>query len=97
MKETLSPERETEPPRVAAPVVLGLVGLTLAHGATLASGLRRVQATSHDARLIGYLLEHAWLWLRGAPGHRDFWSAPFYYPARGVVAFSDALLTAAPP
>jgi hypothetical protein len=82
---------------LALPLALGAAGLGLAHGPMVASGLRRVQAASHDGRLVHYLLEHSWLWLRGAPAHRDFWSPPFYYPARGVAAYSDALVAAAPP
>ncbi|GIW88153.1 MAG: hypothetical protein KatS3mg108_2477 [Isosphaeraceae bacterium] len=63
----------------------------------LASGLVRVQATPHDARLIEYLWEHTWRWLCRKPGHREFWSAAFYDLAPGVVAYSDALITEAPP
>jgi hypothetical protein len=62
----------------------------------LFSGLRRVQIRHEDPRLINYLLEHGYLWLRGHPLHRDLWSPPFFYPAKGVLAYSDTLLGAAP-
>jgi hypothetical protein len=62
----------------------------------LFSGFRRVQIRHEDPRLINYLLEHGYLWLRGHALHRDLWSPPFFYPAKGVLAYSDTLLGAAP-
>jgi hypothetical protein len=78
------------------PAALGLVGIVFANHPMLFSGFRRVQIRHEDPRLINYLLEHGYLWLRGHALHRDLWSPPFFYPARGVLAYSDTLLGTAP-
>jgi hypothetical protein len=62
----------------------------------LLSGFGRIQVARDDTRLIHYLLEHGYLWATGAPGHRDFWTAPFFYPLRNNIAYSDALLSFGP-
>lgn len=49
-----------------------------------------------DGRLNHYFLEHSWLWLKGEPLHADFWDAPFFYPYKNVMAYSDTLLGVAP-
>ena len=54
------------------------------------------QIRHEDPRLINYLLEHSYLWLRDIPLHRDLWTPPFFYPTRDTFAFSDTLLGAAP-
>jgi hypothetical protein len=42
------------------------------------------------------MLEHAYLWLAGAPGHSDFWSPRFFYPTENAAAYSDLFLSVAP-
>jgi hypothetical protein len=74
----------------------GLIGLVMAHHPTLFSGFARIQTATEDPRLINYLLEHSYLWIRGKPPHRLFWDIPIFYPMRNVAAFSDTLLTVAP-
>lgn len=49
-----------------------------------------------DARLNHYFLEHSWLWISGNSLHADFWNAPFFYPTKNVMAYSDILLGTAP-
>jgi hypothetical protein len=73
-----------------------LVGLLMAHHPMILSGLRRVQVDLGDSRLINYLLEHNYRWYRGDPNHADFWSPPFFYPARNIAAYSDTLIGVAP-
>ena len=75
---------------------VGAVGLTMAHFPMVASGLRRVQADVGDTRLINYLLEHDYRWLRGDPNHARFWDPPFFYPARHAAAYTDTMIGAAP-
>ena len=48
-----------------------------------------------DARLNMYFLEHGYKWLSGLTPH-SFFDAPFYYPVRGVIKYSDNLLGALP-
>ena len=43
-----------------------------------------------DNRFNMYLLEHGYRWLLGKDG--SFWSAPFFYPAQNVTAYSDSHL-----
>jgi len=40
-----------------------------------------------DARFNMYVLEHGYRWLVGLD--KSFWSAPFFYPARNVITYSD--------
>ncbi|WP_243438793.1 DUF7024 domain-containing protein [Fundidesulfovibrio soli] len=68
--------------------------------AALAAGLftlfspGRIPGDLGDSRFNMYILEHGWRWLTGqAP---SFWSAPFYYPAPDVTAFSDSHLGTLP-
>ena len=78
------------------PILLGAVGLLMAHHPMILSAFRAVQTDPVDSRLINYILEHSYLWAGGVPDHDAFWSPPFYYPARNVGAYSDVLLTVAP-
>jgi hypothetical protein len=78
-------------------VGIGVPGVLMAHWPMIASGFRRLQVDLGDSRLIHYLLEHAYLWTRGTPGHREFWNPPFFYPAANVAAYTDLLLSVGPP
>ncbi len=78
------------------PIVVWCAGLLLAHHPMLLSGLDRIQGDLLDARFVNYVLEHGFRWVTGAPGHRDFWSPPFFHPARNAAAYSDTLLGTAP-
>jgi hypothetical protein len=60
------------------------------------SGFARIPGDLGDARLIHYLLEHDYRWLRGDALHRDLWSPPIFYPAANAGAYSDILLSAVP-
>jgi hypothetical protein len=88
----------------AVPVELG-VALLAAVAATLwyfrvvfTSGFALMPGDLGDTRLLNYLLEHGWLWLHRDALHRDLWGLPMFYPAgSGAFAYSDLLLTFAPP
>lgn len=77
-------------------VWFGMVGLVLAHYPMLFSGFRLIQTDPGDTRFNNYVLEHTYRWLLAMPGHRDFWSPPMFYPARGTLAYGDLLLSFAP-
>ncbi len=47
-----------------------------------------------DARLNTYFLEHAHLFITGQ--EKSFWNAPFMYPEKDVISYSDNLLGTAP-
>lgn len=40
-----------------------------------------------DARLNNYFLEHGFLWLNGTVN--SFWDAPFFFPVKNTISFSD--------
>jgi len=48
-----------------------------------------------DARLVMYLLEHGYRWISGQT-QGSFLDAPFYYPVRGVISYSENLLGVLP-
>jgi len=73
------------------------VGIMLAFHGVILSRFALVEGSRLDTRFNLYLLEHSYLWLLRTPGHQQFWNAPFYFPARNVIAYSDTLLTVAPP
>lgn len=50
-----------------------------------------------DARFVGYVLEWGFLHLQGLAGPDSaLWSPPFFYPVRGVLAFSENSFSAYP-
>jgi hypothetical protein len=71
-------------------------GLVVAFGAMLFTGFARTPGDLGDARLVHYLLEHGYRWLRGDPLHRELWSPPVFYPAENTAGYSDLLLSAVP-
>jgi hypothetical protein len=77
-------------------VAVGAVGIVIAHHPMVLSGLRRVQTDLGDTRFNHYLLEHAYRWLAGYPGHRHFWTPPFFFPEANTAAYSDVFLGVAP-
>ena len=81
---------------IGLPIGACLLGVVFANHPMLFSGLRGIQVRHEDPRLINYLLEHGYLWLRGMPSHRELESSLLYYPSPNALAFSDTLLGAAP-
>jgi hypothetical protein len=77
-------------------VVVGALGVLMAHHPMLLSGLRRMQTDMGDTRFNNYMLEHCYRWSIGAPHHDDVWSPPFFYPKRNAAAYSDLFLGVAP-
>ncbi|MBM7112551.1 hypothetical protein [Archangium primigenium] len=78
----------------------GLVGwavaVGLAHHAVLRSGLTVLQGDEGDVRFVHYVLEHGWRFVHGDAGHERFWDAPFFFPVRNTVAYSDPLVGVLP-
>jgi hypothetical protein len=91
----------SRPPRAWSGLAIlagvGIGGVLMAHAPMVFSGFRRLQTDLGDSRLIHYLLEHGYLWLRGAPAHREFWSPPIFYPARNMAAYTDLMISVGPP
>ena len=74
----------------------GVLGVFIAHHPMILSGFRRIQTDLVDTRLIHYLLEHGYRWVRREPLHQEFWSPPFFYPVKNAAAYSDVLLGVGP-
>ena len=62
-------------------VLLFLVGMALFFRAD------QIVGDLGDSRFNMYVLEHGYRWLTGLD--KSFWSAPFFYPAANVIAYSD--------
>lgn len=97
--QRVSPMRRLTPWLVPAVFCLG--GLALGHHPMVVHGghwtwFRFIQPDVGDARFVNYMFEHAWKWITGAPNHDALWSPPFYWPAKGVGAYSEILLGGAP-
>ena len=78
--------------RNALALAIGFAGTMMVHHPMIISGFRRIQTDLGDTRLIHYLLEHGYLWVRRGPLHLEFWSPPFFYPVKNVAAYSDVLV-----
>jgi hypothetical protein len=78
------------------PFLFLAAGLALAFHPMVRSGFDLLPGDIGDGRLNHYFLEHGWLWLSGNPAHASFWDAPFFFPYKNVMAYSDILLGTAP-
>jgi hypothetical protein len=78
-------------------VTVGLAAaLLLVHHPMILSGFARVQTGVGDTRFNMYAVEHTYLWLISAPGHKLLWNWPVYYPHANVAAYSDLMLGLGP-
>lgn len=83
-------------PKAFIPCFFLTVGLFLTFYPTLLSGFSHVQTDPGDSRSINFRLEHTFLWLTDDTGNIGLWDPPIFYPTKGVLAYSDTLLTLAP-
>lgn len=84
------------------PTLFCLLGLLTAMHPTLLTGFQFIQTDPGDTRLNNYFLEQGYRWflglfgtLGGGPSY-SFWDAPFFYPSKNAMAYSDILLGSAP-
>lgn len=77
------------------PIVFCVGGLVLGHHKMVLSGFAFTQSDLGDTRFTSLLLEHAWLWLTGAPLHADLWTPPSFYPVTGHVVWNENMVGAA--
>lgn len=78
------------------PLLFCALGLLIAHYPMVLSGFAAIQTDRFDTRLNNFILEHGYLWLRGDPAHRDFWSPGVFYPAQNTFAYSEIMLSVGP-
>jgi hypothetical protein len=77
------------------PCLIGLIfGLFFFCLNITSSDFSKVPGDLGDARFNNYILEHAHLFFTGKT--KEFWNAPFIYPEKNVIAYSDNLLGSAP-
>ena len=76
------------------PVLLLVYGLWSFPLATFGPERDRIPGDMGDARFNNYILEHYHAYATGRID--DYWDAPFMYPYKNVIAFSDNLLGTAP-
>jgi hypothetical protein len=79
------------------PVVIAcILGITNSFGPTLSSSFSRMQADPIDSRFNHYVLEHGYRIIRHTETAGTFWSPGFFFPTRGMLAYSDNLIGSAP-
>jgi hypothetical protein len=83
--------------RPLALIAGSVLAILVVHFPMVRSGFALTQADLLDSRFNNYLLEHSYRWLTGAPGHTSFWSPPFCHPAPNLLAYSDVMVSFAPP
>ncbi|MFZ1331186.1 MAG: hypothetical protein WAR83_03310, partial [Flavobacteriales bacterium] len=76
------------------PVLLLVYGLWSFPLATFGPERDRIPGDLGDARFNNYILEHYHAYATDRIA--DYWDAPFMYPYKNVIAFSDNLLGTAP-
>jgi hypothetical protein len=85
--------RMSRPARVAVAASLGYVALAVAYSWPLAIRLSGVPHDPGDPLLTTWFL---WWSTQAVPLTTAWWNAPMFYPATGVLAFSEHLLGLAP-
>ena len=82
--------------RLLLPSLVCVFGLLLLFNPVLRSGFDTIPGDAADSRLVNWILEHGFQWVRGNPLHSKFWSPPIFYPAQNTAAYTDILLGSGP-
>ena len=93
MTDTLQPRRRQLVAWLLA-LAVGAVGLWLQHRHQFLSGFDLFPGPRGDTRLIAYLCEH---WYQALHGRAEWLSPAMFYPAKGSLGYTDALLLFVPP
>lgn len=80
----------------AIPLGMLLLGLALAHYRFLLGPGRQIPGGQIDTAFLHYVLEYEYQWLHGGFAHHSFWDAPFFYPLKNSLAYSEVLLGVSP-
>lgn len=87
---------------VLVPFLVCLLGLLTALHPAVLTGFQFIQTDPGDTRLNNYFLEQGYRWFLGLSSgwtggtSISFWDAPFFYPGKNAMAYSDILLGSAP-
>ncbi len=76
------------------PVVMLLAGLYLFPFSMVDDDFSRMPGDKGDARFNNYILEHGYKYMKGEVA--SYWDAPFLYPYKKAIAFSDNLIGTLP-
>jgi hypothetical protein len=93
MSEAL-PQRQRRLGEWLLALAVGALGIWLVHRHQFSSGFELFPGPRGDTRLIAYLCEH---WYQALRGKAALLSPAMFYPARGTLGYSDALLLFVPP
>ncbi len=82
---------------LCATVPIGILagGIVLAYHEMLLGGFAAIYGDLGDARLVNWILEHTYRWLRQWPGHKSLWNAPIFFPTPNTAAYTELLVGAA--
>lgn len=80
--------------RYLIPLILLVAGIYLFPIRLFETDFSKIPGDMGDARFNNYILEHGHKFLSGKTDH--YWDAPFMYPFKNVIAFSDNLLGTVP-
>lgn len=74
------------------PVLACALGLLVVFAEPIASGFARHTSDPTDPRFTEFLLEHAWLWLRGDSA-RGLFDLPTAYPLENTLAYAEPMVS----
>ncbi|MCO6499619.1 MAG: hypothetical protein J5I47_04470 [Vicingus serpentipes] len=80
--------------KVIIPLLLFIVGLYTFAIRIIGYDFTYLPGDMGDTRFNNYILEHGYQYLTGQV--KEYWSAPFLYPTKNVIAYSDNLLGSVP-
>jgi len=76
------------------PFFIGLIAGIYFFNLNITAGWTHLPGDPSDARLVNYLLEHAHQFITGKTP--SFWNAPFLFPEKDVISYSENMLGIAP-
>ncbi|HSY60789.1 MAG TPA: hypothetical protein VK796_02885, partial [Cytophaga sp.] len=76
------------------PIIMLVLGMTMVIYQSVGFDLSVMPGTLGDGRFNNYILEHGYLYL--TKGNMSYWNAPFFFPEKNVISYSDNLFGALP-
>jgi hypothetical protein len=76
------------------PIIMLVLGMMMVIYQSVGFDLSVMPGTLGDGRFNNYILEHGYLYL--TEGNISYWNAPFFFPEKDVISYSDNLFGALP-
>ena len=73
-----------------------IIGLLIFFYPMFSSNFDLMPSNGLEVKYINYVLEHSWLFLKGAELHKSLWDMPFNYPIKNTLALNDTLISIMP-